>query len=139
MLTTIQTGPSPGSSDAGSKKQPPFAISPRIKAWKLRPKSSNSNASSTSSSRSSPRTLQRTTAAADATFLTECSFGVSHDKLLKLLTDVEPYEPYWEALKSIDLAGRQAESLVRMKEFLPSLDEANLCVMLLSKSDMVAL
>ncbi|GAA5943956.1 hypothetical protein JCM10213_009043 [Rhodosporidiobolus nylandii] len=63
---------------------------------------------------------------ANATFLTECSFGVSHDRLLQYITDVEPFEPDWEGLKSIDLSGKKAESVVRMKEFLPSLDEVNL-------------
>lgn len=63
-----------------------------------------------------------------ATFLTECSFGVSHDRLVKLITDVEPYEPNWEGLTSVDLSGKKAESLVRLKEFLPNLDEADLYV-----------
>ncbi|GAA5886699.1 hypothetical protein JCM6882_005862 [Rhodosporidiobolus microsporus] len=63
---------------------------------------------------------------ANATFLTECSFGVSHDRLLQFITDVEPFEPDWEGLRSIDLSGKKAESVVRMKEFLPSLDEVNL-------------
>ncbi|GAA5825295.1 hypothetical protein JCM11251_006925 [Rhodosporidiobolus azoricus] len=63
---------------------------------------------------------------ANATFLTECSFGVSHDRILQYITDVEPFEPDWEGLKSIDLSGKKAESVVRMKEFLPSLDEVNL-------------
>ncbi|GAA6037397.1 hypothetical protein JCM8097_008549 [Rhodosporidiobolus ruineniae] len=78
------------------------------------------------------RSLARTTSApaggnvGNATFLTECSFGVSHDRLLQYITDVEPFEPDWEGLRSIDLSGKKAESVVRMKEFLPSLDEVNL-------------
>lgn len=71
------------------------------------------------------RTFRRTTAA-DATFLTECSFGVSHDRIVKLITDVEPFEPDWEGLRSIDLSNNGVESLVRLKEFLPNLDEINL-------------
>lgn len=63
----------------------------------------------------------------NATFLTECSFGVSHDRLLQYITDVEPFEPDWEHLRSIDLSCKKAESVVRMKEFLPRLDEVNLC------------
>ncbi|GAA6054530.1 hypothetical protein JCM3770_005831 [Rhodotorula araucariae] len=62
----------------------------------------------------------------NATFLTECSFGVSHDRLLQYITDVEPFEPDWEHLRSIDLSGKKADSVVRMKEFLPRLDEVNL-------------
>jgi hypothetical protein len=64
----------------------------------------------------------------NATFLTECSFAVSHDRLVQLITDIEPYEPHWEKLRSIDLSNKAAESLVRLKEFLPRLDEANLYV-----------
>lgn len=59
----------------------------------------------------------------NATFLTECSFGVAHDKLVQLITDVQPFEPYWETLKSIDLRNRGVDSLTRLKEFLPALQE----------------
>jgi hypothetical protein len=59
----------------------------------------------------------------NATFLTECSFGVAHDKLVQLITDVQPFEPYWETLKSIDLRSRSVDSLARLKEFLPKLEE----------------
>ncbi|KAL7419517.1 Protein nud1 [Cryptotrichosporon argae] len=62
----------------------------------------------------------------NATFLTECSFGVAHDRLVQLITDVQPFEPYWEQLKTIDLSGRGVETLARLKEFLPVLDEAKL-------------
>ncbi|GAA5867490.1 hypothetical protein JCM8547_007523 [Rhodosporidiobolus lusitaniae] len=73
------------------------------------------------------RSFSRTTSQnGNATFLTECSFGVSRDRLLQFITDVEPFEPDWENLSSIDLSGKKAESVVRMKEFLPSLDEVNL-------------
>jgi hypothetical protein len=59
----------------------------------------------------------------NATFLTECSFGVAHDKLVQLITDVQPFEPYWETLKTIDLRSRSVDSLARLKEFLPKLEE----------------
>lgn len=62
----------------------------------------------------------------DQTFLTECSFGVAHDHLVQLITDVQPFEPYWEQLRSIDLSNKGVESLARLKEFLPALDEAQL-------------
>lgn len=65
---------------------------------------------------------------ADATFLTECSFGVAHDNLVQLITDVQPFEPHWEELRSIDLSGKGADSVARLKEFLPKLDEINLYV-----------
>lgn len=64
----------------------------------------------------------------NATFLTECSFGVAHDKLVQLITDVQPFEPHWETLKAIDLSGRNVESLARLKEMLPVLEEVNLWV-----------
>ena len=62
----------------------------------------------------------------DATFLTECSFAVSHDKLVEIITEVQPFEPYWEDLTAIDLSKRGATSVARLKEFLPKLDEVNL-------------
>ncbi|KAL1410565.1 Protein nud1 [Vanrija albida] len=68
----------------------------------------------------------RSRAGANATFLTECSFGVAHDRLVQLITDVQPFEPYWEQLRSIDLSHKGVESLARLKEFLPALDEAKL-------------
>ncbi|KAM0751427.1 hypothetical protein T439DRAFT_380394 [Meredithblackwellia eburnea MCA 4105] len=71
------------------------------------------------------RTFRRTTAM-DATFLTECSFSIGRDRLVQYITDVEPFEPDWEGLRSITLAKKGAESLVRMKDFLPNLDEVDL-------------
>lgn len=62
----------------------------------------------------------------DQTFLTECSFGVAHDRLVQLITDVQPFEPYWEQLRTIDLSHKGIDSLARLKEFLPALDEARL-------------
>lgn len=85
---------------------------------------SPANPRSANTSRS--RTFSRTPGSRNATFLTECSFGVSHDRLLQYITDVEPFEPDWEGLRSIDLSGKKAESVVRLKEFLPRLDEVNL-------------
>ena len=61
--------------------------------------------------------------AADATFLTECSFGVTHDRLVQLITDVYGSEPWWDNLKSLDLGGKGVDSVARLKEFLPELDE----------------
>jgi hypothetical protein len=62
----------------------------------------------------------------NATFLTECSFGVAHDKLVQIITDVQPFEPYWESLNSIDLSQKLLESTARLKEFLPNLVDVNL-------------
>ena len=63
---------------------------------------------------------------ANATFLTECSFGVAHDRLVEVITDVQPYEPYWETLTTIDLSGKKLDSVARLKEFLPRLDHLKL-------------
>lgn len=63
---------------------------------------------------------------ANGTFLTECSFAVAHDRLVEVITDVQPFEPYWENLSSIDLSNAKVESVARLKEFLPRLDALNL-------------
>ncbi|EJC98028.1 L domain-like protein [Fomitiporia mediterranea MF3/22] len=74
---------------------------------------------------SSPRRVN-TPSRVNATFLTECSFGVAHDRLVEVITDVQPFEPYWESLSSVNLAGRKLDSVARLKEFLPKLDSLNL-------------
>ena len=58
--------------------------------------------------------------------MTECSFGVAHDRLVQVITDVQPFEPYWEELPSIDLSNRNLDSAARLKEFLPRLDSLSL-------------
>ena len=58
----------------------------------------------------------------NATFLTECSFGVAHDRLVQVITDVHPFEPHWEELPAIDLSRKNIDSVARLKEFLPKLD-----------------
>jgi protein NUD1 len=62
----------------------------------------------------------------NATFLTECSFAVTHDKLVQVITDVQPFEPYWEELSCIDLSRKNVDSVARLKEFLPKLDSLSL-------------
>ena len=62
----------------------------------------------------------------DATFLTECSFGVAHDRLIEVITDVQPFLPHWDELSSMDISGKGLESVARLKEFLPRLDALNL-------------
>ena len=58
--------------------------------------------------------------------MTDCSFAVSHDALVKHLTDIEPFTPNWESITSIDLNSKAIDSLVRLKEFLPKLDAVDL-------------
>jgi protein NUD1 len=59
----------------------------------------------------------------NATFLTECSFGVARDRLVEVITDVQPFEPHWEDLACIDLSEKRLESVARLKELLPRLHE----------------
>lgn len=70
---------------------------------------------------SSDVTASRVGKQGDATFLTEASFGVAHDMLVHVITDMQPFEPYWEELSSIDLSNKNIESVARLKEFLPQL------------------
>ncbi|KIJ60284.1 hypothetical protein HYDPIDRAFT_98979 [Hydnomerulius pinastri MD-312] len=62
----------------------------------------------------------------NATFLTEWSFGLAHDRLVQVITDVQPFEPYWEDLNSVDLSRKSLDSVARLKEFLPKLDSLTL-------------
>ncbi|KAF8489402.1 hypothetical protein JB92DRAFT_3013454 [Gautieria morchelliformis] len=60
------------------------------------------------------------------TFLTECSFGVAHDRLVQVIEDVHPYLPHWEKLDRINLSKKGLESVARLKELLPRLDALSL-------------
>ncbi|KAJ9124711.1 hypothetical protein QFC24_003078 [Naganishia onofrii] len=88
------------------------------------PESGSRNATSEMSFNTRVRGTRRSKA--NATFLTECSFGVAHDKLVELITEVQPFEPHWDQLTKIDLSKRGVDSVARLKEFCPDLDEANL-------------
>ncbi|KAI0689252.1 hypothetical protein BC835DRAFT_1308449 [Cytidiella melzeri] len=74
----------------------------------------------------SARSLRFAGGNANATFLTECSFGVAHDRLVQVITDVQPFEPYWDGLSSVDLSRKELDSVARLKEFLPKLDSLTL-------------
>lgn len=78
------------------------------------------------SSRPSQPLTPRGASTANATFLTECSFEVAHGRLVQVITDVQPFEPYWEELTSIDLSKRNIDSTARLKEFLPRLGYVSL-------------
>lgn len=73
-----------------------------------------------------PTPTYRRTTSADATFLTEASFSISRDNLVRLIADVEPSESDWNAVRSLNLSGKNVDSLIRLKEFLPQLDEVDL-------------
>ncbi|KAK7048103.1 hypothetical protein R3P38DRAFT_2867383 [Favolaschia claudopus] len=100
----------------------------RASASSSMPSPSSSAEASTSRT---PRVFSRSNASRsvngkNGTFLTECSFGVAHDRIVEVLTDVEPFEPHWDSLSTVDLSNRRLESAARLKEFLPSLDALNL-------------
>lgn len=95
------------------------------RSLRLKPRRSSSLANSVVST-TSTLAWHRKPLNANATILTECSFGVSYDRLLRVLTDVVPFEPSWKDLEHINLRERGLESVVRLKEFLPNLDEINL-------------
>ncbi|KAL7279731.1 hypothetical protein ACG7TL_006138 [Trametes sanguinea] len=65
----------------------------------------------------------------------KCSFGVAHDRLVQVITDVQPFEPYWEDLSSIDLSHRNLDSAARLKEFLPKLDSLSFHLLNLENLD----
>ncbi|KAJ7070034.1 hypothetical protein C8F01DRAFT_1246184 [Mycena amicta] len=98
------------------------------------------NASASVASTSTPRRVfSRTHAQRNGTFLTECSFAVAHDRLVEVLTDVEPFEPHWDTLGTVDLAERRLESVARLKEFVPALDALNLLTGVTSYSHLLNL
>ena len=114
--------------------------------------SGSANATVGSSKGSSPRRVfskstthkrspgkRRGRSPANATFLTDCSFGVAHDQLVQVITDVQPFEPHWEGLSCIDLSGRKLESVARLKEFLPRLDSLQLCASILVPRSLLTL
>jgi protein NUD1 len=76
----------------------------------------------------SPNVAPGAGARPNATFLTEASFGVAHDKLVQVITDVQPFEPHWEELSCIDLTNKNIDSVARLKEFLPRLHTLSLWV-----------
>lgn len=53
----------------------------------------------------------------------EESFSIARDNLLKCLTDVEPYEPYWDHMKVLNLAGRKVETLFTLNDWMPRVEE----------------
>ncbi|KAI5795745.1 hypothetical protein EDC01DRAFT_745177 [Geopyxis carbonaria] len=55
----------------------------------------------------------------------EASFSIAQTNLIKHITDVEPYNPYWEYIKSIELSNRKIETLHTLNEWCPRLTELN--------------
>ncbi|KAF5361013.1 hypothetical protein D9756_004838 [Leucocoprinus leucothites] len=114
-LSEVDSSPSKGSFVRGEELQPLSARRPNdsIDTRRVFSRSPSRRPASSEPNR------------ANGTFLTECSFGVAHDRLVTVITDIQPFEPYWEMLTSINLSGKNLESVARLKEFLPRLDALN--------------
>lgn len=72
---------------------------------------------------------------ANQTILTEASFVITQDRLVQAITQVHPYEAHWEDLPEIKLVGFGIESVTRMKDYLPSVMNLDLYVVLLHRDD----
>ncbi|KAG7006474.1 hypothetical protein G7Y79_00014g036490 [Physcia stellaris] len=55
--------------------------------------------------------------------LSERSVSQATQEMVKKLTDVEPYEPYWDYLRAIDLHERNIASLHMLRDFCGRLEE----------------
>lgn len=53
----------------------------------------------------------------------EASFSIAQENLIKNLTDVEPYEPYWSWLKYLKLTDRKMETLHTLSEWCQRIEE----------------
>lgn len=53
----------------------------------------------------------------------EYSFSVAQDNLVRHLTDVEPFEPYWEYMKSLKLNDRKILTIHGLHEWCPRIEE----------------
>ena len=53
----------------------------------------------------------------------EASFSIAQENLIKNLTDVEPYEPYWEWMKFLKLVDRKMETLHTLNEWCQRIEE----------------
>ncbi|KAI8458025.1 hypothetical protein BY996DRAFT_6504491 [Phakopsora pachyrhizi] len=56
----------------------------------------------------------------------ECSFNLNYERLIKFISDLESFEPYWITIKVIDLGSRRLENVIRLKDILPFLDQIDL-------------
>ncbi|KTW28847.1 hypothetical protein T552_01476 [Pneumocystis carinii B80] len=51
-----------------------------------------------------------------------CSFSMAIQNLVVVLTDIEPYEPFWEKFQHLNLSGKNIESLIGLSDFCPKLN-----------------
>ncbi|KAK9465747.1 hypothetical protein V1512DRAFT_248796 [Lipomyces arxii] len=64
----------------------------------------------------------------------ESSFSIAVQNLVKVLTDIQPFEVHWEDIVNLDLQGRELETLVRLEDWCPSIVELDV-----SKNDLAYL
>ncbi|KAK9317709.1 hypothetical protein V1522DRAFT_404006 [Lipomyces starkeyi] len=55
----------------------------------------------------------------------ESSFSIAVQNLVKILSDIHPFEPYWQDITILELQGRDLETLVRLDEWCPQLLNLN--------------
>ncbi|KAK9236044.1 hypothetical protein V1525DRAFT_457979 [Lipomyces kononenkoae] len=55
----------------------------------------------------------------------ESSFSIAVQNLVKILSDIHPFEPYWQDITVLELQGRELETLVRLEEWCPQLLHLN--------------
>ncbi|KAA1088351.1 hypothetical protein PGT21_003444 [Puccinia graminis f. sp. tritici] len=67
-----------------------------------------------------------TTTSHSNNLIEEYSFELNYSKLIKIITDFEPFEPFWNSIKVINLAGKSIDSVIRLNEILPALDQIDL-------------
>jgi len=53
----------------------------------------------------------------------EASLSIAQENLVKHLTDVEPYDPYWDFIKCLKLCDRKLETLHTLNEWCPRISE----------------
>ncbi|KAK0534174.1 Protein nud1 [Tilletia horrida] len=61
-------------------------------------------------------------AAGHLTLATNASFSVARDRIVELIADVAPWEEHWEEMDEIDLSGRRVETVLRLRDFCPALE-----------------
>lgn len=53
------------------------------------------------------------------------TFALAAETLIKHITDVEPFEVYWEHLRELDLRGKGLITLLKLNQYCPRLEELN--------------
>ena len=50
-------------------------------------------------------------------------FSLAVDEMVRAITDVEPYEPYWDHLRRLDLDNKNITTLHRLSDYCPRLEQ----------------